>query len=164
MTTNRCFAMKYSSLLLTMIVLSNYAVAQSKSSKYACTEPNPAQLCSAANTCGSASNPCSVDVKRSANAASSTASIANPKTNALFCVKAGTTVQWKSTGKNVGFVVDLGPISPFIPDGAILGGSDRTVSVVAKKPGMLQVFRRSCISGAIYGMCGDTSAELIVIP
>ncbi len=156
--------MKYSSLLLTMIVLSNYAVAQSKSSKYACTEPNPAQLCSAANTCGSASNPCSVDVKRSANAASSTASIANPKTNALFCVKAGTTVQWKSTAKNVGFVVDLGPISPFIPDGAILGGSDRTVSVVAKKPGCYKYSAGACISGAIYGMCGDTSAELIVIP
>jgi hypothetical protein len=147
-----------------MIVLSNYAVAQSKASDYACTEPNPAQLCSADNTCGSASNPCSVDIKRTSNAASSTASISKPKSNALFCVKAGTTVQWKSTSKNVGFVVDLGATSPFVPDGAILGGSDRTVSVVAKKPGCYKYSAGACISGAIYGMCGQTNAELVVVP
>ncbi len=38
----------------------------------------------------------------------STASISAPKSNALFCVKAGTTVTWKSTSKNIGFVVDPG--------------------------------------------------------
>ena len=156
--------MKCSSLLLTMIVLSNYSAAQSKASDYACTEPNPAQLCNAANTCGSASAPCSVDVKRTANAASATASISNPKGNALFCVKAGTTVQWKSTSKNVGFVVDLGSTTPFMPDGPILGGSDRTVSVVAKKPGCYKYSAGACISGAVYGMCGQASAKLIVIP
>jgi hypothetical protein len=54
------------------ILLSSYATAQSKSNKYACSEPNPAQLCDASNTCGSASAPCVVDVKRTANGASST--------------------------------------------------------------------------------------------
>src|ERR1700688_3250626 len=107
----RCFEIMRTSLLLPIVVLSTYATAQSKSNKYACSEANPAQLCVAANTCGSASSPCSVDVKRTANAASSTPDIPNAKSNSLFCVKAGTTVQWKSTGKNIGFVVDFGPTS-----------------------------------------------------
>ena len=161
MTVNR---FNCTSLLLTMILMSNYAVAQSKSSDYACTEPNPAQLCNADNTCGSASTPCSVDVKRTGDAASSTASISKPKGDALFCVKAGTTIQWKSTGKDIGFVVDLGPASPFVPAGTIIGGSDRSVSVVAKKPGCYKYSAGACMSGAIYGMCGQTNAKLIVTP
>jgi hypothetical protein len=164
MTTNRCFSIKGTSLLLAIIVLSSYATAQSKSSDYACSEAKPAQLCTAANTCGSASTPCSVDVKRTANGASSTPDLPNAKSNSLFCVKAGTTVQWKSTGKDIGFVVDLGPASPFVPAGAILGGSDRSVSVVARKPGCFKYSAGACRSGAIYGMCGQTNAELIVIP
>jgi hypothetical protein len=152
------------SLLLTMIMLSNYATAQSKPSEYACTEANPAQLCNADNTCGSASTPCSVDVNRTGNAASSTASISKPKSDALFCVKVGTTIQFKSTGKDIGFVVDLGPASPFVPPGAIIGGSDRSVSVVAKTPGCYKYSAGACRSGAIYGMCGQTNAKLIVTP
>jgi len=56
-------------------------------------------MCTAENTCGSATTPCSVDVRRTANAASSTPSIPNAKGNSLFCLKPGTTVQWKSTGQ-----------------------------------------------------------------
>jgi plastocyanin len=164
MTMNRNFAIKCTSLLLPIVALSTYATAQSKSSKYACTEAKPAQLCNAANTCGSASSPCAVDVKRTANAASSTPDIPNAKGNSLFCVKAGTTVQWKSTGKDIGFVVDLGPASPFDPAGAIIGGSDRSVSVVAKNPGCYKYSAGACRSGAIYGMCGQANAELIVTP
>jgi plastocyanin len=163
MKIDRRFKIRFVLLLLSMVVLAEYASAQSKSSRYACQEPSPAQLCNAGNTCGSSSTPCTVDVKRTANAASSTASIPNPKSNALFCVKTGTTVAWNSTGKNIGFVVDVGPSSPFEPSGAIIGGSDRSVSVVAKKPGCYKYSAGACMSGAIYGMCGTANAELIII-
>jgi hypothetical protein len=161
MNTNRGLAI---SLLVPIVALSSYANAQSNASKYACTEANPAQLCNAANTCGSPSTPCSVDVKRTSNAASSTPDIPNAKSNSLFCVKVGTTVQWKSTAKNVGFVVDFGTTSPFDPAGAIIGGSDRSITVVAKKAGCYKYSAGACISGAIYGMCGDTSAKLVITP
>ena len=98
MTRNRRVEFKCTSLLLPIVVLSTYATAQSKSNPYACSPSVSAQMCTAENTCGSASNPCSVDVKRTANAASSTPSIPNAKGNSLFCIKPGTTVQWKSTG------------------------------------------------------------------
>jgi plastocyanin len=163
MAIYRCFAIRCTLLALPLVLLASSAIAQSKSSKYACSEPNPAQLCNASNTCGSASTPCEVDVKRTANGASSTPSISNAKSNALFCVKPGTTVTWKSTSKNIGFIVDAGTISPFEPGGAIIGGSDRSVSVVAKTPGCYKYSAGACMSGAIYGMCKETSAEVIVI-
>jgi plastocyanin len=161
MKIDRRFSTRCGLLLLPLVILASYATAQSKSSRYACSEPSPAQLCNASNTCGSGSTPCTVDVKRTANAASSTASIPNAKSNALFCVKTGTTVTWNSTGKNIGFVVDVGPSSPFEPPGAIIGGSDRSVSVVAKKVGCYKYSAGACMSGAIYGMCGTANAELI---
>jgi plastocyanin len=164
MTMNRSFEFKLTSLFLSIVVLSTYATAQSKSRKYACSEAHPAQLCTAANTCGSASTPCAVDIKRTSNAASSTPDIPGAKSNSLFCVKAGTTVQWKSTGKDIGFVVDIGTSSPFEPAGAIIGGSDRSVSVLAKTPGCYKYSAGACRSGAIYGMCGETNAELVVTP
>jgi plastocyanin len=147
---------------LALLLLLSNATAQSKSNKYACAEVNPAQLCTSANTCGSATNPCSVDVKKTANSASATPSIPNPKGNSLFCVKVGTTVTWNSTGKDNGFVVDVGPASPFEPPGAIIGGSDRSVSVVAKRPGCFKYSAGACQSGATYGMCGTANAEFIV--
>ena len=164
MTNNRYSAFKLSSLLLPAIVLSSYATGQSSSGKYACSESTPAQLCTAANTCGSASTPCAVDVKRTSNAASSTPMIPNAKSNSLFCIKAGTTVQWKSTRKDIGFVVDFGPSSPFDPAGAIIGGTDRIVTVTAKRPGCYKYSAGACRSGAIYGMCGQANVQLIITP
>jgi plastocyanin len=164
MTMNRYFAARFTSLLLPIVALSTCATAQSKSSGYACPATITAQSCTQANACGSASTPCSVDVKRTANAASSTPDIPNAKSNSLFCVKAGTTVQWKSTGKDIGFVVDFGPTSPFDPGGAIIGGSDRSITVVAKKPGCYKYSAGACRSGAIYGMCGQTNAQLVITP
>jgi hypothetical protein len=164
MIKNLHLGSKFAPLLLPIALFSGYATAQSKSSKYACSEAKPAQLCTASNTCGSASAPCGVDIKRTSNAASSTPDIPGAKGNSLFCVKAGTTVQWKSTSKNVGFVVDVSATSPFDPGGAIIGGSDRTVSVVAKTPGCYKYSAGACVSGAIYGMCGQTNAELIIVP
>lgn len=162
MTTNRSSAFKCTSLLLPIIALSTYATAQSKTNSYACIKGASAEMCTAENTCGSASTPCSVDVRRTANAASSTPSIPNAKGNSLFCIKPGTTVQFKSTGKDIGFVVDFGPNSPFNPGGAIIGGSDRTVSVVAKTPGCYRYSAGACRSGAIYGMCGQTNVQLVI--
>jgi hypothetical protein len=72
-------------------------------------------------------------------------------------------MNWKSTGKNIGFVVDFGTPSPLRPAGAIIGGSDRPVSVVANTPGCYKYSLGACMSGAIYGMCKETSAEVIVI-
>jgi plastocyanin len=161
MKVGRCFAISCTSLCLTFLVLSN-VTAQSKGSKYACSEPNPKQLCSAANTCGSTSTACTVDVKRTADSASSTPSIPGAKGNSLFCVTVGTTVTWNSTAKNNGFVVDVGPASPFEPTGAIIGGSDRSVSVVAKRTGCFKYSAGACQSGATYGMCDTANAELIV--
>lgn len=151
-------------LLLLLLIVGSvaYGTAQSKSNKYVCSEPNPAQLCNASNTCGSASSPCTVDVKRTADGASSTPSTPNAKGNALFCVKPGTTVIWKSTEKDIGFVVDVGPSSPFEPSGSIIGGSDRAVSVVARTAGCFKYSAGACRSGAIYGMCGTSDAMLIV--
>jgi hypothetical protein len=163
MRFHRCVAITCVSLFLTFLVLPSTATAQSKSSKYACSEVNPAQLCTAANTCGSASSPCTVDVKRTADSASSTPSIPNAKGNSLFCVKVGTTVKWISTEKENGFVVDVGTSSPFDPAGAIIGGSDRAVSVVAKRPACVKYSAGACRSGASYGMCETANAELIVI-
>ena len=164
MTRNQSSSAKTTAFLLPLVLLSTFATAQSKSSKYACAEANPAQMCSAANTCGSASTPCAVDVKRTANAASATPSIANAKGNSTFCIKAGTTVEWKSTGRNIGFVVDFGPASPFDPNGAIIGGTERSITVVAKRPGCYKYSAGACMSGAIYGMCGEANVELIVTP
>jgi hypothetical protein len=158
----RCFAVRCISLMSMLLLFLGNSNAESKDSKYVCSEPNPAQLCSSANTCGSSSSPCSVDVKRTADSASSTPSIPNAKGNSLFCVKVGTTIKWNSSGKDNGFVVDVGPASPFEPAGAIIGGSDRSVSVLAKRPGCFKYSAGACQSGATYGMCGTAHAELIV--
>ena len=163
MIMNRSFAMKCTSLLLPIVALSTYATAQSKNS-YACPATITAQSCNAANTCGSASSPCTVDVRRTANAASVTPGVPNAKGNSLFCVKVGTTLQWKSTGKDIGFVVDFGPTSPFDPAGAIIGGTDRVVTDVAKKPGCYKYSAGACRSGAIYGMCGQANVQLVITP
>ena len=47
MKIDQRFAIRSCLLLLPLVVLANYATAESKSSKYACSESNPAQLCNA---------------------------------------------------------------------------------------------------------------------
>jgi plastocyanin len=160
--SHKCIESRFTSLIVLLLLLAGFATAQSLSSKYACSEANPEQLCNAANTCGSASAPCTVDVKRTSDGASTTSSVPNAKSNAAFCVKAGTTVTWKATSKDIGFLIDIGPASPFEPSGAIIGGSDRSVSVVAKKPGCYKYSAGACMSGEIYGMCGSGTAEMII--
>ena len=149
---------------LPLLFFANYAVAQERGrEKYICMEVHPEKLCNPSNTCGSGSTPCSVDVKRIGNSsASATPSIPNAKSNKLFCVQPGTTMTWESSSRDTGFVVDFGPSSPFDPPGAIIGGTDRRVSVAAKRPGCFKYSAGACISGSIYGMCGSVETELVV--
>lgn len=162
MKDHRHFAPGRALLVLPLVLLVGSAVAQSKKSKYSCDEPNPQQLCNAGNTCGSPTAPCVVNVKRTAYAASATPQIPGAKGNSLFCVKPGTTVTWKSDSRNTGFVVDPSDPSPFDPGGAIIGGSNRDASVVAKTSGCYKYSVGACISGVVNGMCGNASAELVI--
>jgi hypothetical protein len=164
MPTYHFTAFRFVLPILWLLCFAGYANGQSKNNKYACSEPDPAQLCDEGNTCGSDSTPCTVDVKRTSYSASSTPRIQNAKSNALFCVHSGVKVTWLSTGKNIGFVVDIGPVSPFEPEGTIIGGSDRSVTVVAHKSGCYKYSAGACMSGAIKGMCGQSNAELIIVP
>jgi plastocyanin len=151
----RCAMVALPLLLLTQ---DQTAHAQKKNS-YACKEPDPTALCTAANTC---TENCSVDVKRTSQAASATPSVAGAKGNSTFCVKAGTQVTWKSDTKHQGFIVDMGPNSPFDP-ADIIGGADRSVTTTAKAPGCVRYSAGACLSGAIYGMCGTGYAEVVIL-
>lgn len=132
--------------------------------KHVCSEPNPAAMCTANNTCGSDSAPCVMDVKRSGGSSASTMpNIPRAKGNALVCVRTGTTVEWHSSSKDTGFILDFGASSPFGPPGTIIGGSDRTISVAAKRPGCFKYSAGACTSGSIYGMCGSAESEIVVI-
>jgi hypothetical protein len=153
-------------MLLTMLpALLSYgeaALAQKKN-PYVCKEPDPTSLCNAGNTCGSPSQPCLVNVKRTADAASATPGIPGAKGNKLFCVRVDTNVTWHSDSKHQGFVVDMGPTSPFDPPDDIVGGSDKDVTVRAKVPGCYRFSAGACRSGAIYGMCGNGISELVIV-
>lgn len=130
-----------------------------------CASGNTQSICSAANTCGSASSPCQVDIKRDdGDSASATPAIPGGKSNAPFCVKMGTTITFASKSKNTGFVLDFGNSSPFDSGGVILGGADRPVSAVAKKPGCYTYSVGACMAGTIYGMCGEEAAQFVVSP
>jgi hypothetical protein len=162
MKIQRCLAMCCVLFLLGVGLLPNCASAEEKKkSRYACDEPNPASLCNADNTCGSS---CTVDVKRTSSSSSATPNTPNAKGNQLFCIKAGTTVTWQSMSKNTGFLIDFGPNSPFDPPDAIVGGSAKPASVVAKTPGCYKYGFQASSSTAIYGMSKASQAELIVLP
>jgi len=162
MKIQRCFAMGFALLLM----VSSLAMAEDKKDNKddACANPNPASLCSADNTCGSASAPCTLDVKRTANSSSVTPSIPKAKGNDLFCIKAGTSVTWMSSSKNVGFLIDFGSSAPFDPPGTITGGADKPVTVVAKNPGCVNYHASATAQGGIYGMSKSIKTEFIVIP
>ena len=162
MTNQRPFNIAKVFLVLLLIQAVGLAVGQSKKSKYSCDETNPQQLCNEGNTCGSPTAPRDVEVKRTSYAASATPQIPGAKGNSLFCVMPGTTVNWKSTSKNTGFVVDVSEASPFEPWGAIIGGSNKAVSTVAKTSGCFKYSVGACVSGALNGMCANATAEVIV--
>jgi len=164
MTIHRIFALRFLLIALPLAILSSGEAAQAqKKMTYTCSEPNPASLCTAENTCGSPTQPCSVDVKRTSNAASATPDVPKAKGNQTFCVKVDTSVIWHSDTKHQGFVVDFGPNEPFDTPGDIIGGSDKAVTVRAKTPGCYRFSAGACLSGAIYGMCGNGTAQMIVV-
>lgn len=145
-------------LLLTILV-----AAGKDKQQFSCSESNPQSICNAATTCGSATTPCKIDIKRSgSNEATATPELANAKANKPFCLKVGTSVTFYSTSKNTGFVIDFGPKSPFDTEGAIMGGADRPITVVAKRAGCYRYSVGACTAGTIYGMCGSSSTEIVV--
>jgi len=151
--------------LLFFIVLLSCAIAQAqKKSKYVCDEAQPESMCSAANTCGSASSPCTIDITRSASSANVKPGIPNAKNNQFFCIKAGTTAVWMSSNKNNGFMVSFGTDSPFDPDDPIIGGGKKRVTTKASTPGCYKYDAGAFRSGAIYGMSGGTKPELVILP
>jgi hypothetical protein len=166
MKIQRYFTIPCALLLLPVLLIASFAAAEDKkkdSSKDACSNPNPASLCNAGNTCGSASTPCLVNVKRTSYSSSATPSIPGAKGNDLFCVKAGTTVTWQSTSKGTGFLIHFGASSPFDPPGDIMGGSEKPVSVAAKTPGCVDYHLSATAQGGTYGKSKAAQAQLIVI-
>lgn len=137
--------------------------AQAKS-KYVCDEPNPDSLCTATNTCGSATAPCTVNINKSGNSATVKPSVPDAKGNQFFCVKKGTTVVWMTSNKNTGFVISFGTDNPFDPDDPIIGGANKQISVKANIPGCYKYDAGAFYPGATYGMGGGSKPELVILP
>jgi hypothetical protein len=163
MKTSRFFAI---SLVLALPVLLTGVLQggdKKKPKNDMCAAGNAQSICNAESTCGSATSPCRVDIRRDeGDSASATPEMSAGKSNVPFCVKAGTTITYVSKSKNTGFVLDFGNSSPFDSGGVILGGADRPVSVVAKRPGCYTYSVGACTAGTIYGMCGEDAAQLVV--
>ena len=152
-------------LLLSCIVLLSCALARAqKKSKYVCNEEQPESRCNTANTCGSASSPCTIDITRSASSANVKPGIPDAKNNQFFCIKAGTTVVWMSSNKNNGFMVSFGTDSPFDPDDPIIGGGKKQVTTKASTPGCYKYSVGAFRSGTVYGMSGGSKPELVILP
>jgi plastocyanin len=128
-----------------------------------CSASSPASICTTANTCGSASTPCTIEIKRSGGSyATATPDFPDAKSNKAFCIKVGTTVIFKGGSKNTGFVIDFGTENPFDHDGSIIGGSDRPITVTAQHPGCYTYSVGACTPGTVYGMCGNANTQLII--
>jgi plastocyanin len=165
MKIQRCLAALICLFILPLL-LTSFIVgkdAQKKIKGDVCSASNPASICAPANTCGSASSPCSIDIRRSGSSyATATPSIPDAKSNKAFCIKVGTEVTFMSSSKRTGFVVDFGSNDPFDHEGTILGGADRPITVTAKHPGCYTYSVGACTAGTVYGMCGNADTQLIV--
>src|ERR1019366_3863018 len=165
MRIQRHYGISMISLLLPCIVLLICTSAQAqKKSKYVCDEAQPASMCTAANTCGSASTPCKVDITKSGNSSNVKPGVPNAKNNQFFCIKAGTTTVWMSSNKNTGFVVSCGADSPFERDHRSSGGAAKPITVKASTPGCYKYDAGAFYSGATYGMSGGSKPELVILP
>jgi hypothetical protein len=151
-------------VLSCVFLLSGTSALAQKKSKYVCDEAKPETLCNAANTCGSASSECTIDITRSSSSAKVKPGIPNARNNQLFCIKAGTRVVWMSSNKNNGFMVSFGTDSPFDPDDPIMGGGKKQVKTTAANPGCYKYDAGAFRSGTVYGMSGGSKAELIILP
>jgi len=165
MTIQRQFNSWSALLLLPFVVLLSSATAQAqKKSKYVCDEEQPESMCNAANTCGSPSSVCTIDITRGSDSANVKPGIPNAKNNQLFCIKSGTTVVWMSSNKNNGFMVSFGTDLPFDPDDPIRGGGKKQVTTKAVTPGCYKYDAGAFRSGTVYGMSGGSKPELVILP
>jgi hypothetical protein len=105
-----------------------------------------------------------IDSRRDADSANVKPGIPNAKDNQFFCVKAGTTVVWKSSNKNNVFMISFGTDSPFDPDDPIVGGGKKPVSTKASTPGCYKYDAGAFRSGTVYGMSGGSKGELVILP
>ncbi len=165
MKIQRQFKMRSALILLSCVVLLSCAIVSAqKKSKYVCEESQPESMCNAANTCGSISSTCTVDITRGSDSANVKPGIPDAKNNQFFCIKAGTTVVWTSSNKKNGFMVSFGPDSPFDPDGPIMGGGQKQVTTKASTPGCYKYDAGAFRSGTVYGMSGGSKPELVILP
>jgi len=165
MRIQRQFSSWSAVLLLSFVALLSAATAQAqKKSKYVCDEEQPESMCNPANTCGSPSSVCTIDITRGSDSANVRPGIPNAKNNQLFCIKAGTTVVWMSSNKNNGFMVSFGTDSPFDPDDPIRGGGKKQVTTTAVTPGCYKYDAGAFRSGTVYGMSGGGKPELVILP
>ncbi len=155
---------RYQALLSVLCIVLLASTAAVAKSKYVCDEPNPASLCTAANTCGSASAPCTVDVTKSGNSSNVKPGVPNAKNNQFFCIRKGTSTVWMTSNKNTGFMVSFGTDSPFDPDDPIIGGANKQINVKANTPGCYKYDAGAFYSGATYGMSGGSKPELVILP
>jgi len=158
------FVRKHEAALAIMCMVVLFATAAVAKSKYACDEPDPASLCNAANTCGSASAPCTIDITKAGNSSNVKPGIPNAKNNQFFCVKKGTQVVWMTSNKNTGFMISFGTDNPFDPDDPIIGGANKQITVKANTPGCYKYDAGAFYPGAIYGMSGGSKPELVILP
>jgi plastocyanin len=153
-------------LIVLPLLVTSFIVGQDSKKKVkndVCSSSNPASICAEASTCGSASSPCTIDIRRSgSNYATAKASIPDAKANKAFCIKAGTTVTFSTSSKNTGFVIDFGKDNPFDHEGSIIGGADRPITVIAKHPGCYTYSIGACTPGTVSGMCGNAMTQLII--
>jgi hypothetical protein len=149
--------------LVTAVMILSSTLANAKS-KYVCDEPQPADMCNSGNTCGSASAPCTIDIRKSGNGASVKPGIPKAKGNQFFCVRAGTEVVWMTSSKNTGFSIAFGTDSPFNPDNPIIGGGSKPITVKAQNPGCYKYDAGAFYSGAVFGMSGGSKPELVILP
>jgi plastocyanin len=162
---NRSLVIVLSSVLALPVFLTGYLDGKDKKKPKndACAASDPGSICSGPTTCGSRTSACEIDIRRIGQvSAAAKPNIANAKDNDAFCIKVGTTITFKSTSRDTGFVLDFGNSSPFDSGTAITGGADRPVSVVAKKPGCYTYTVGACTAGTVYGMCGEDAAQFIV--
>jgi len=164
MKSYRCLAAL--GCLFILPLLTSFVVGKDTKKKIkgdVCSTSNPASICAAANTCGSASSPCSINIKRSGgSSATATPGIPDAKSNKAFCIRVGTTVTFMSSSRNTGFVIDFGSADPFDHEGSIVGGADRPITVTAKHAGCYTYSVGACTAGTVYGMCGNADAQLII--
>jgi plastocyanin len=155
------FCLFVSPLLLTRFILSQET--KDKVRNGVCSASNAASICIEANTCGSPTLPCTINIKRSgSSSATAKPSTTDAKANKAFCIKVGTKVTFSTSSGNTGFVIDFGKNNPFDHEGSIIGGGDRSITVTAKHPGCYPYSIGACTPGTVYGMCGNANAQLII--